>query len=916
MIKFLKSVLILTKMSRTLNKILDNCKVDGVFFSHVSMINPKGTFQLNRQSIETFWKEYCDIIKCNKNPNVGIAEKPQHYLPILVDVDIKIKETDIEFGEKLYTENHIHSVIEIYQSVLRKIIDNVQDENLICFVLEKPLYQVDNVIKNGFHLHFPYTFLSKTDQESHLLPRVKKLVEENKIFEDIGLKDVDKIIDNSYCRNCWLLYGSKKDESMKAYRLTKIINGEGEEITLEEAAQEYSIYDVEENKIDIKNEEEYYLPRILSILPFGRKTCELKANIQSPIKEFMKRSNKDLKSKAVKYKSESVTEELKTARELLLMVNDSRAENYNDWMDIGWTLYNISDADEEGLNLWIDFSSRCGEKFDENNCVHLWSKMVKKDKTLGSLKFIAEQDNPEEFRVWKTQRKKQIVDKNLSSYSHNDIARFLYEECGTKYICASITYNTWYEFQNHHWKEIDDGITLREKISSEGPGSQIEELRGRHKSNSERVVRTDDDYEIIKCNGEIKNIVKILSNLRSAPFKNNVLRECKEVFYDGDFLKQLDRNPFLVGFKNGVYDLKTHTFREGRPDDYISLQMPINYIEFHHKDKKVADVYDFLEKIFPDKSLRDYFLDNSSDVFIGGNQAKKVWFWSGEGDNGKSVTQSIFEKMLGRYAVKLPTSLIVGKRTASSAACPELVRAGNGVRWAVLQEPDKKDVINIGILKELSGNDSFYARGLFKEGGEMEPMFKLVVICNDPPSIPHSDKATWNRIRVIPFESTFCDDPPATYEEQLKEKKFPKDPFFAEKIPDMVQAFCWILLNHRKDNKRRLEPEKVKLATQMYKIKNDVYRQFIDECVVEDEKGSISLQELYVFFKEWFRESMPHHTTPTKNEVKEYFIKLWNEPIKTKWQGYKLKSFNEDEVVELDDEDLIKYDDNSPLKVM
>ena len=112
----------------------------------------------------------------------------------------------------------------------------------------------------------------------------------------------------------------------------------------------------------------------------------------------------------VKYKSESVTEELKTARELLLMVNDSRAENYNDWMDIGWTLYNISDADEEGLNLWIDFSSRCGEKFDENNCVHLWSKMVKKDKTLGSLKFIAEQDNPEEFRVWKTQRKKQIVD--------------------------------------------------------------------------------------------------------------------------------------------------------------------------------------------------------------------------------------------------------------------------------------------------------------------------------------------------------------------------------------------------------------------------------------------------------------------------------------------------------------------------
>ena len=55
--------------------------------------------------------------------------------------------------------------------------------------------------------------------------------------------------------------------------------------------------------------------------------------------------------------------------------------------------------------------------------------------------------------------------------------------------------------------------------------------------------------------------------------------------------------------------------------------------------------------------------------------------------------------MMGNYSIKLPTSLITGKRTQSSAACPELVRAGNGVRWAVLQEPDAKDVINIGILK-------------------------------------------------------------------------------------------------------------------------------------------------------------------------------------------------------------------------
>ena len=65
-----------------------------------------------------------------------------------------------------------------------------------------------------------------------------------------------------------------------------------------------------------------------------------------------------------------------------------------------------------------------------------------------------------------------------------------------------------------------------------------------------------------------------------------------------------------------------------------------------------------------------------------------------------------------------------------------LVRAGNGVRWAVLQEPDQKDVINIGILKELSGNDTFFAtRSCIKKVAKFNQCLNLVLICNDPPQI-------------------------------------------------------------------------------------------------------------------------------------------------------------------------------------
>jgi P4 family phage/plasmid primase-like protien len=285
-------------------------------------------------------------------------------------------------------------------------------------------------------------------------------------------------------------------------------------------------------------------------------------------------------------------------------------------------------------------------------------------------------------------------------------------------------------------------------------------------------------------------------------------------------------------------------------------------------------------------------------VFVGGNPHKLVLFWSGEGHNAKSVTQTLFEQMMGKYAIKLPTSLLTGKRTASSNASPELARSGNGVRWAVLQEPDKSDVINIGVLKELSGNDTFFARALHKNGREIKPMFKLIFICNDPPKLPYNDQAAWNRIRVLPFESTFCDDAPETYEEQVKQKRFPKDPYFEDKIPGMLEAFAWYLLEHRKTHPHKhgySEPEKVKLATSNYQKQNDVFKQFEDDVIVPDDTKGISLTEVYNYFKEWFRESIPNQTVPNKNDVKDHFMKAWGAQVKRKWRGRRVRTIEDEE---------------------
>jgi phage/plasmid-associated DNA primase len=168
------------------------------------------------------------------------------------------------------------------------------------------------------------------------------------------------------------------------------------------------------------------------------------------------------------------------------------------------------------------------------------------------------------------------------------------------------------------------------------------------------------------------------------------------------------------------------------------------------------------------------------------------------------------------------------------------------------------------------------------------------LICNEPPKLPYNDRATWNRIRVIPFESTFTDDAPETWEEQLLLKQFPKDKDFSDKIPKMLEPFAFLLL-HRLKNKPKIlvEPDKVKMATSNYRKKNDIYKQFIDEFIVQNETSSISLLELYSIFKDWFRDSMPNNANqmPTKNELKEYFTKIWGTPFdKIYWKGFEIRN--------------------------
>ena len=910
-------------MHPSIEEILRNHYVDHVWHTHVSMVQPKGKYQFNRLGLETFWDSYCETV--NKNPHhiVGVAEKPQQYLPVLVDVDLKIKDNgELDFDEHIYTHEQALNIIKIYQSELRSIVDGCTDSNLLCVLLEKPIYYItaneNTYAKNGFHLHFPDLFLSKLDHEVHLLPRVQEKIKQMNIFSNLGIEDSSTVIDKAVVKNPWLLYGSRKSEDMDPYQVTKIFDSEVNELTLEDAFENYELYDSGEDIIKLKGRIQEYLPRILSIVPYGRKTAELKHGLENPLKKTIQFEQKN-RNRLPTQCQENISQNLETASKLLHMLSDERSSDRTDWMKVGWILNYISDASQEGLELWLEFSARCDEKYDETQCIYDWDRMVIRNDGvgMGTLHYWASEDSPEKYKEYKNEQCQKHMDAALNG-SHNDIAKVLQEQYRNEFVCASIANKIWYQFRDHHWEEIEEGVFLRQHISKE----IVELFSEKGRELWTKLGQVQDKAEEAMYNARLKQVQKIVSNLKSSPFKNNIMKEAMEVFYNRDFKQKLNKNPNLIGFKNRIYDLKDNIFRDGVPDDFISKCIPINYKKFHESDEDIQNVIDFLNKVFPDSSIRTYFLDTYSDIFVGGNTQKKVYLWTGEGDNGKSITQTFFEKMLGELAIKFNTQYFTGKKASTGSANPELARAAPPIRHATMEEPDADEQLNIGELKKLSGGDSYWARDLFETGKttkEVFPMFTLTFICNKLPKLKYSDKATWNRLRVIPFESTFVEPGqpcPTTFEEQMLQKRFPMDKTFASKIPELVEAFAWYLLEWRQKITIRIEPEKVKEATAIYRRQNDIYRQFIEECITEDPKTIISMTELYAQFKEWFREGWANMTLPIKNEVKEYFEKLWGEPLKgIKWKGYRIRTIEEDiangDAILLGEDDLENYDSDS-----
>jgi len=899
--------------------------------THTFFGGPHGSYYIKDDEYDKFLELYSASVKEGKQEHF-IVERPKEVGPLCIDIDIDF-DPDDKFSNRQYTQKHVKCIIKKINGLLKKY-TKVDDNKIKAYVTEKKKPTVDLIngtvdvkrYKDGFHIMYPKISLTTKDRYT-FVHMIETKVFASKILEDIPFKnDPTDIFDKRVIKsNGWMMYGSRKATG-QLYKLSKIYNSEGKSIKIKDENWCQVLINRgfnEGEEVELKNTDDEFFKQA------EKKTgTKITKKIKHRVEKLEKiEEDDDSEVNLDGYDCEdgedfvenTVSDVEKGKIEKMVEILDpKRAYNYDTWTQVGWCLRNIDKRllstfkkfSKESLAKYLKENPKAGKKkYDDKGCEELW-KTARTSGSMLTVKSLYHWARTDNYMKYMEISRKYIAKDLVIACTANeyDVAVALHKMYCNQYVCASIQKNKWYEFQGHRWVYIDSAYTLKKKMSTEFV-SELSNLQLYLYQEKERVDeannREDRDHLIdraLSMKDEIlkrsERTLKLIDKLKTTTYKENVLRQCALLFIDSEFEEKLDSNRNLLGFNNGVYDLKNDVFRAGTPEDYITFTVGYNYKEFSMKNKYVKAIHEFFDKIQPEKDMKEYMLYLFASHLDGNIKKQRFPIFTGYGgSNGKSASLDLMSLTLGDYASSVPHTLLTRKRGSAGGATPELADK-RGIRMVQINEPSKSDEIEVGYMKELTGKDQIQARALYGDMFYFKPQFQFILICNKLPRVDANDGGTWRRIRAIPFEVQFIDS-----DKKIEHpgKQFYKDENLEEKYELWKAPFIWLLLNKYypdyRDGKFH-EPNKVTQCTKDYQKDSDFFFEFLDEFyeMTKDKKDHVTIEDLCNDFKDYTKEWWPGNSQrPTRKDLLKYLENSGFQRSGTKVGGMRYKLLNGDD---------------------
>ncbi len=574
---------------------------------------------------------------------------------------------------------------------------------------------------------------------------------------------------------------------------------------------------------------------------------------------------KPRKTTTIKKTNVKVDDELIEECEKMVDLQDPDAvNNYTPWLNVGFSLFNITQGHERGFDVWNNWSSTYPD-YDEDECRRLWNRMQLGGRGMGSLIYDAKIANPDAFI-------KERLGKNNCFFDEpdqSDLAEMFMKVMGEeiKIICQK-------DLKNFTW---NDDTKLWEEQGKESLQLLIKNtLKPIFKKKCEEIYSMELDAEgeeKKRLQKMKKQVEKIIKKIGSSSHVKGIMDFIKGERIDKDF-ETKTINKFAKGLPilyGKLIILETLVVRDRGIEDYYSFECPV---EFLGEDADLSDVDKFYDGVFLyRKNLKNYAQRLNGYLLTGEISDRSLHIKYGNGCNGKSSENNILKAILGPYVAALSEDVMLKK--TSKGASPELMPLLYA-RVGILPESDKKEELNSKRVKTITGDDTITARHLYGHEMEFKTQCKPIWATNFKPKINVDDQAILDRIKLIPYDARFEKTQENTeYIKDLQENK-------------LSEFFTWYCLGARDWYAgKELTPCKEMLdGMNQYIAENDTIAEFLVEeyetisrsdydALEKNEKSEwrVSKKNMYCNFISWCNENGNRDNLCSKKEFNDSFEK-------------------------------------------
>jgi putative DNA primase/helicase len=304
-----------------------------------------------------------------------------------------------------------------------------------------------------------------------------------------------------------------------------------------------------------------------------------------------------------------------------------------------------------------------------------------------------------------------------------------------------------------------------------------------------------------------------------------------------------DRKQLLVAFLNGVLNLETGHFGQGKPEQMILAHCEAKW---KGEDEPCPNFERFILEIQNGDSQVVGFLQRLLGYCLTGLSVERILIilYGSRGQNGKGTLLELMKKIMGMLAAEIPseTLLSTGKETSGAAPRPDIMLL-KGKRLVWCSETNKGRPLDVAKCKWISGGDTMVARNLHANFITFEQTAKIFLMTNNRPKADGQDDALWQRLLLVPFVLSFVADP-----RQEHERK--RDEFIQDKLlKESSGIMAWLYKGYLEWRMHGLRPpEQVLMATQNFREENDTISQFIADCCIVAPGIRVNPTELYNAF--------------------------------------------------------------------